>query len=111
MQERTNPRYNAKGHASIDGVLEGEVMLKNLSITGCCLECKTYDNIKPNEKYIIDVKPESSVGVGKFDLEVECRWIHKRDCFCEIGFQIIASPKGKSFQSYVDYLAYNSTLV
>jgi len=110
MQERASPRYNTLCHARIAGVLEGDVKLKNLSITGCCLECKTFDSIKPHEKYKIDIEPERTAGVDEFELEVECRWIRKGVCFCEVGFQIVASPKGKRFQSYVDYLDYHSTL-
>ena len=113
MQRRVNPRYQTKDRAYITGMttgmLEGNVLLKNLSITGCCLECTTCNNIELYEKYKIDIEPESFAGIGKFDIEVECKWIRKGDHSCEIGFQIVASPKGKCFQSYVDYLTYHST--
>jgi hypothetical protein len=98
--------------ARIENVLEGDVVLKNLSITGCCLECSAnFDNLKPNEKYTIDIEPEKVSHIDEFNLEVECRWIRKRNNICEIGFQIVASPKGKGFQSYVDYLTYHSSLI
>lgn len=85
--------------------------MKNLSITGCCLECSdNFDNLKPYEKYTIDIEPEKAAHIDEFYLEVECRWIRKKNHICEIGFQIVASPKGKSFQSYVDYLTYHASL-
>ena len=99
------------GKARIAGVLEGDVLLKNLSITGCCLECTAYyDNIKPHEIYKIEVEPESISNLDGFDLEAECRWIRNGDYYCEFGFQVTASPRGKGFQSYVDYLTYHSGL-
>ena len=112
MVERASSRYKSMGKARIAGVLEGDVLLKNLSITGCCLECTAYyDNIKTRELYKIEIEPEGSSNVDGFDLEAECRWIRSGDYFCELGFQVTASPKGKSFQSYVDYLTYHSSMV
>jgi hypothetical protein len=93
--------------ARITGVLEGEVVIKNLSITGCCLECTAEtEEIKPNEKYIITIDPEASSQISSFGLEVECKWVRKSGVFTEIGFNIITSPKGKQFQDYVDFLDY-----
>jgi len=109
---RNSPRYATTCHAHIDNVLEGDVKLKNLSITGCCLECSdNFDNLKPSEKHTIDIEPERASHIDDFSLEVECRWIRKKSHVCEIGFQIVGSPKGKSFQSYVDYLTYHSSIV
>jgi hypothetical protein len=99
------------GKARIAGILESDVLLKNLSITGCCLECTAYyDNIKANETYKIEVEPEISSNIENFELEAECRWVRNGDYFCEFGFQVTASPRGKKFQSYVDYLVYHSTM-
>jgi hypothetical protein len=99
------------GRAHITGALEGDVVLKNLSITGCCLECTSYkDNLKISEKYKIDIDPERASNVDNFELEVECKWIHKGEYFCEIGFNVVKSPKGKHFQNYVDYLVYQNNM-
>jgi hypothetical protein len=99
------------GEAHISAVPKCKLKVKNLSITGCCLECKPcLDKIKISEKYRIDIKPERKSHVRKFALEVECRWIHDGEDSSEIGFEIYAFPKGKNFQSYVDYLSFHSTL-
>lgn len=112
MVERINSRYKSMGKARIAGILEGDALLKNLSITGCCLECTAYyENIKSNEIYKIEIEPESSSNVESFDIQAECKWVRNMDYTCEFGFQIVASPKGKYFSNYVDYLAFHSTVV
>jgi hypothetical protein len=89
-----------------------DAALKNLSITGCCLECNEgSDSLKPQQVYKIDIEPEKVAHIAEFELEAECKWVHKKDNVYEVGFQIVAFPKGKGFQSYVDYLAYHSTTV
>jgi hypothetical protein len=110
MVSRISQRYGTIAHARISGVLEGENLVKNLSITGCCLECTALCDIKQNEKYDIVIHPETAAGVGEFEIQAECRWIRAGDYSCEIGFQITASPKGRNFQRYVDYLAFHSDL-
>jgi len=109
MHDRISPRYPAQCRARIENVMEGDVALKNLSITGCCLECASnFDNLKPQVKYTIEIEPEKPSRIDIFELEVECRWIRKKHDVCEIGFQIVGSPKGKHFQNYVDFLAYHA---
>jgi hypothetical protein len=107
---RTSPRYNTIARARIPGVLEGDNLVKNLSITGCCMECTAFCDIKPNTQYDIVIQPEAAADIGEFDLHVECRWIRNGDYYSDVGFLVIASPKGKRFQRYVDYLTYHSTL-
>ena len=108
---RNSPRYNSIAHARIPGILEGDNLVKNISITGCCLECTSFCDIKPNEQFNILIQPESAADIEEFDLQVECRWIRNGDYYSDVGFQVIASPKGKRFQRYVDYLSYQSTQV
>jgi hypothetical protein len=110
LVSRISQRYSTIAHARISGVLEGENLVKNLSITGCCLECTAFFFFFQNVKYNIVIHPETSAGVSEFEIQAECRWIRAGDYSCEIGFQITASPKGKNFQRYVDYLAFHSTL-
>ena len=110
MQERRKDlRSHSIGRAYIDCIPKGDVFLKNLSITGCCLECTSNaEKIKLNEVYSITVDPEHESKINKFYVRAKCRWIHKSDSSCEIGFQIAVSPSGKDFQNYVDYLSYHS---
>jgi len=111
-ENRINPRYYTKGHARIPGISKNDLLLRNLSITGCCLECKeTKDSIKLSEIYQIEIKPESASHIGKFELKAECKWIRNKDDINEIGFSVTVSPQGKCFQNYVDFIAYHHSKV
>jgi hypothetical protein len=90
-------------------VFEGEALLKDISITGCCIECTMQVDIKPHREYKIEILPESTANIGKFELAVESRWVRVSAYSCEAGFAVIASPKGKLFQRYVDYLSWRSS--
>ena len=92
--------------ARINGILEGDNLLKDISITGCCVECTVYADIQSGRQYQLEIDPESAARIGNFSLSVECKWIRSGGYSTEVGFIIIASPKGKQFQRYVDYLAY-----
>jgi hypothetical protein len=108
-ERRKDSRSHSIGRAYLDCIPEGDVFLKNLSITGCCLECASNtENIKLNEVYPITIAPENESKISKFYIQAKCMWIHKSDSSCEIGFSIVFSPKGKDFQNYVDYLSYHS---
>ena len=109
-ESRKNKRYHSVACAEIPGVFEGEVLLKNISITGCCVECKSSANISVNSLYKINIEPESDSEIGDFILPVECKWIQKKEDVNEIGFTIVDFPKGRLFQRYVDYLSYRSNL-
>jgi hypothetical protein len=107
-EKRMEPRYDTKGCARIHGIKDN-LLLKNLSITGCCLDCNcTIEEIHANEIYKIEIKPEHEAKIGKFELLAECRWIRKKNHLNEIGFMVTESPKGKFFQNYVDYIDHHS---
>ena len=109
LVNREKPRYNTMGQAHISGVTEKGILLKNLSITGCCLECtEINEKIKNGEIYEIIIKPERASHTGEFRFQAECKWIRKTDSSCEMGFNVTASPTGKFFKNYVDYLTYHS---
>jgi len=94
---------------SIQGVLEGETLLKDISITGCCLECNVIADIQIGSQYELDIDPERVSGIGHFQLLVECKWMRDDKYSTVIGFLIVASPKGRQFQRYVDYMTYRNS--
>jgi hypothetical protein len=110
LDNRKNRRYRTLAHVRISGIPEGENLLKDLSVTGCCVECTSCADIKPDSSYQIEIFPESASRIGSFKLTVQSKWIRLGQYTGEVGFVITASPKGKLFQRYVDYLAYRSTL-
>ena len=89
----------------IPGFSGGENILKDISVTGCCVECTVVSDL-PSTQYQIEIEPEEASNIGKFALMVERKWTQSGDYSTEIGFFIIASPKGRQFQRYVDYLTY-----
>jgi hypothetical protein len=109
LENRKNPRYRTLAKARISGILEGESILKNISITGCCVECTTDAKIQAEARYQLEIQPERVSGIDNFQLTVERRWIRNEGYTTEIGFAITASPKGKQFQHYIDYLEYRGS--
>jgi len=105
-ENRRSPRYRTIARVQISHVSGGEGLLKNISITGCCVKCDGMVNIQPPAQYELMIKPEKESHIGAFELLVECKWDRDDGHGTELGFSIIASPKGKQFQHYVDYLAY-----
>ena len=108
--KRKNERYRSLAKALIEGIPGGETFLKDISITGCCLECTVYPDIKPDVRFKIEILPETASKIGGFDLLAESKWVRMGDYSCEIGFAILESPKGKMFQRYVDYLVWRSSM-
>jgi hypothetical protein len=110
LDNRKNHRYRTLAHARVPGILDGENLLKDLSVTGCCVESTSCADIKPDAQYQLEIIPESAAKIGNFDLMVQTKWIRFGEYASEIGFVIVASPKGKLFQRYVDYLGYRASL-
>ncbi|GHT56265.1 hypothetical protein AGMMS50268_33650 [Spirochaetia bacterium] len=108
-ESRKHIRYRTLARARIHGTLEDESLLKDISVTGCCVEFTSMADIQPNTTYKLEVIPEVAAKIGKFELQVETRWIRSGGYSTEVGLFIAASPKGKLFQRYVDYLAWRST--
>jgi len=109
-ENRQNNRFTGQAHAHIASVLESKSVLKNLSITGCCVEGSACVEMVPGTTYQMEIIPEQNSKIEKFTLEVEFKWLRVTGDYSEIGFNVIASPKGKHFQRYVDYLTYRSSL-
>jgi hypothetical protein len=109
FEKRKNVRYPTLARALIPGLFDGEAMLKDISITGCCVEYTMFVDVKPNTHYKVQIIPDSASGIGSFELEVKTCWVRAGGYSCEIGFAITVSPKGKEFMRYVDYLAWRST--
>jgi hypothetical protein len=109
-ENRRSLRYQTLAKARIEGTSEGEILVKDISITGCCVECTVYIDVKPNTQYRIEVSPETSANIGSFELVAESKWVRTSGYSCEIGFSILESPKGRSFQRYVDYLSWRSSM-
>jgi hypothetical protein len=108
FNERKSVRYPAYARARIPSAFTGEAFLRDISITGCCIECTIKVDIKANAIYKIEIFPEALAEIGQFEVTAESRWIRTGGYSYEVGFRIIASPRGKLFQRYVDYLSWRN---
>ena len=106
--KRENSRHSTLARARIPSVFDGEALLKDLSITGCCIEYNTSLDVKSNTEYSMEIIPEKAAQIESFKLLVASRWIKSGTFSCEIGFSIVSPPKGKLFQRYVDYISWRS---
>jgi hypothetical protein len=111
FEKRKSARYPALAKALIVDIFDGEALLKDLGITGGCVEYTMFVDVKPNTPYTIRIIPDSAAQIAAFELQVESRWVRSGGYSCEIGFTITESPKGRDFQRYVDYLAWRATTV
>ncbi|MDR0719621.1 MAG: PilZ domain-containing protein [Treponema sp.] len=109
MNHRSHIRYRTYAKVKFRGILEQESILKDISITGCRVECTSLADIHVGSTYTLEVIPESSSRIGHFDLEVTVVWISMAGYSGDVGFSITASPKGKLFQRYVDYLSWKGS--
>jgi hypothetical protein len=107
-ERRRDPRYQSEAKAIIEGTDSGEVLLKDLSITGCNIESEGHPHVKTGVRYKIEVLPESDSHIDKFELKTKLVWVEDEANSVKYGFSILKSPKGKFFQNYVDYLAWRS---
>ena len=106
VEQRKNRRFLSIARVQIPGVLAGDALLKDISITGCSMECTMIPDIAAAGRYTIKIIPEKNSKIGPFELVTECKWVHMKDYACDIGFDVLESPKGKAFQRYVDYLSW-----
>ena len=105
-EQRKDTRYETLVKVQIEGKDDIETYLKDISVTGCRVECKAFPNIEYNAMYKLKITPENTPHTEAFVLEVIPRWVRAGNYSCEIGFFIMEFPKGKQFQSYVDFLAW-----
>jgi hypothetical protein len=106
FESRRNFRYASSARAIIEGLHEGEALLRDISVTGCRLEFSAAIAFGPNQAFWITVYPEMKADISAFEIEATPVWSRADYDSFEVGFNILASPRGKAFLRYVDYLAW-----
>ena len=106
IEQRKYSRFETLARARIEGANEGETLLKDISVTGCRLECTAYPEIKLNTLYEVEIIPETNTRIGAFNLLAESMWTRAGSYSREIGLNISNPPQGKHFERYVDYLSW-----
>jgi hypothetical protein len=105
-EQRAHVRRRSFARVRFRGHVGEENLLKDISVTGCRVECSSLADMRLDTSYILEVIPEADAKIGRFELEVTTVWIHPAGYSGDMGFRITASPKGKLFQRYVDYLSW-----
>jgi len=106
MEKRRNSRFSTGAKVTIKEFGKEEFLLKDLSITGCRIEYPLDVEILLDMRFSLKITPEKETKVHPFTITAAARWIRVSSNSCEAGFMITESPKGKHFQSYVDYLSW-----
>ena len=104
--KRDNERYTSHARVRMPGILEGDALLRDFSISGCCIESTIRIDVTLHKTYTLEIIPEKASDVKKFAISAEVRWIRTVDYTFYVGFFIAVSPKGKLFQHFVDYIDY-----
>jgi hypothetical protein len=104
--QRSHVRHRAFARVKFRGHVGEENLLKDISVTGCRVECSSLANMQLDTAYVLEVIPEAGAKIGRFELEAQAVWIYPAGYSGDVGFRITASPKGKLFQRYVDYLSW-----
>ena len=105
-EKRISQRYKSMARARINNNNYGEILLKDISITGCRLESTVAIDLEKGTQYKIEIIPENAAAIGRFEITAELKWIESGGYSTYFGFSIIKSPTGKMFQRYVDYLTW-----
>jgi hypothetical protein len=108
-EHRSHVRFRAFARVKFQGSGGEESLLKDISVTGCCVECTSLADIQLNTQYVLEVIPEAAANIGRFNFEAKVVWVQPSGYSGDVGFSIVASPKGKLFQRYVDYLAWRDS--
>jgi len=83
---------------------ETEASLRDLSEHGLSLKSENYINVEPNSSYVVAIIPEKEANVGKFELEIESKWVKLNKLKMESGFSVVVSFGEKEFREYLEYL-------
>jgi hypothetical protein len=103
FREREAPRYVTNGSILIAGY-EGEGLLKNISVTGCCLESVTYIAIVPDKVYQVTIVPAANIKLTPFTLNMIVTWTKSSEMSFETGFSIENDQKNTQMERYVELL-------
>jgi hypothetical protein len=106
LEKRKQPRYVSLARVRIPQAGNTDILLKDISITGCGIESTMMLDLILNNPYKMEILPEAASEIGRFELVVEPSWIRAAGYSFEAGFVIVESPKGRQFQRYVDYLSW-----
>jgi hypothetical protein len=106
MGARKDPRYVSDGQVFIAEVLDTKAVIKNLSVSGLCVESNDFLSVVPNSKYTVDFVPEKESNIEPFKLDIESKWVRTKKEHSESGFIIVIPPGTGTEDMLKQYLAF-----
>jgi hypothetical protein len=103
FQEREDPRYALTAGIFIEG-FEGEGMLDNISISGCCMESITYVALIPDQEYQVNIHPDGDVKMEPFTLMLKLNWTKSSETLFQAGFSLGSGESNAKIKQYVELL-------
>jgi hypothetical protein len=101
------PRYDCLAVVKVNG-FEGKAVLRNVSVSGFCMESKTYVHMQPGEQYTMEITPVAESGIAVFSVKVEARWVKSEVDHFNVGFLMVNSAAERHLAKYIDYLKQQS---
>jgi hypothetical protein len=102
---RKDNRYTANAEVCITPFSEHRVVLKDISLNGCCIHSNDFIEILPDTCFMIGVAPQDSPDVKNFALDVKSRWIRTARGFFESGLEILTPEKPAALERYIQFLS------
>jgi hypothetical protein len=98
---RKEARYPARAQVRI---ADSELVLKDVSLSGGCIQSKELLDIAPNGNYTIMIIPEEESLVERFKVDVLSRWVRMKRTGTESGFIIVFPPGSGVIERYIEFL-------
>ena len=103
FQKRKVPRYALTADASIEG-FEGEGVLENICVSGCCLQSATYVSLIPDEVYKVTILPGPGETIKPFTSQLKVSWTKSSEMLFQAGFSLDSGQSSHQLEQYVDIL-------
>ena len=102
-QKRKVPRYTLNAGISIEG-FDGEGILDNICVAGCCMESSTYVSLMPDEVYRVTIKPGPDEKIKPFTHNLKVSWTKSSEDLFQAGFSLEGDKSTAQMEQYVDIL-------
>ena len=98
---RKERRYSASARVQMN---EAVLLLKDVSLSGGCIQSDEFLEIVPNGNYTILIIPEAESRVDTFEVDIVSRWVRMKRNGSETGFIVVVPPGNRVMEHYIKYL-------
>ena len=98
---RKEKRYPANAQVQME---ESALLLKDVSLSGGCIQSDDFMEVIPNGNYTIMIIPEEESQLETFTVDIVSRWVRMKRTGSESGFIMIIPPGNMIVEHYIEYL-------